>query len=88
MATRQAELHSLAIKWLSLLSRDIQVQFAPPYHPSSNPVETIMCPLGKTMKIGNANAQNENESLHTMLDIYRYTPHPATGLPPATLMFQ
>ena len=68
--------------------RDICLKKTPPLHPSSNPVETFMKPLGKAMKA----AHNGNESKHTMLvqllSNYRDTPHPATGLPPAAMLFR
>ncbi len=33
-------------------SRSIELRHTPPLHPSSNPLETFMRPLGKAMKIG------------------------------------
>ena len=68
--------------------RDICLKKTPPLHPSSNPVETFMKPLGKAMKT----AHNGNKSKHTvltqLLSNYRDTPHPATGLPPAAMLFR
>ena len=47
-----------------------------------------MRPLGKTMKIGYQQGQCQAESLQKMLDSYRYTPRPATGLQPASMLFR
>ncbi len=68
--------------------KDITLQKSPPLHPASNPVETFMRPLGKAMKIGRHNGIPENESLRNVLKNYRQTPHPATGLPPAAMLFR
>ena len=68
--------------------RDIQMETVPPYHPSSNPVETFMRPLGKSLKIGNINKESEQVTLQKLLDSYRQTPHPATGISPASMMFR
>ena len=69
-------------------TRDITCRFTAPYHPSSNPVETFMRPLGKTMKIGRQNGKSEMESLAGLLSLYRDTPHTTTGLPPANMLFR
>ena len=68
--------------------KDIKLQTALPLHPASNPVETFMRPLGKAMKTGRHNSIPENESLKNVLRSYRQTPHTATGLPPATMIFR
>ena len=68
--------------------RGIILEKIPPLHPSANPVETFMRPLGKTMKIANHNHQNEREALHSLLQNYRDTPHPLTGLTPSAMMFK
>ena len=68
--------------------RHIQLQKIPPLHPSSNPVENFMRPLGKAMKISNFNKASENNTLQNLLQNYRDTPHPATGVPPAAMMFR
>ena len=47
-----------------------------------------MKPLGKAMKIGYANKIGESETLRHALDTYRQTPHPATGIPPASILFR
>ena len=68
--------------------RDIKLEKIPPLHPSANPVETFMRPLGKTMKIANYNGSSDKEALHHLLQNYRDTPHPSTGVPPAAMMFR
>ena len=60
----------------------------PPLHPSANPVETFMRPLGKTMKIANYKGNSEQQALNSLLQNYRDTPHPSTGVPPASMMFR
>ena len=68
--------------------RGIDLQKIPPLHPSSNPAETFMRPPGKTMKIAHSTNTNENDSLQTLLSNYRNTPHPATGIAPAAMLFR
>ena len=68
--------------------RDIKLEKIPPLHPSANPAETFMRPLGKTMKIAHHNNQNEKKALQNLLQNYRDTPHPSTGLPPAAMLFR
>ena len=68
--------------------RGIQLEKIPPWHPSANPVETFMRPLGKTLKIAQHNNMSENDALQTLLNNYRDTPHPATGVPPASMLFR
>ena len=68
--------------------RNITLQKIPPLHPSSNPVETFMRPLGKTMKIAHATKSSEKESLNALLKNYRNTPHPATGIAPSAMLFR
>lgn len=68
--------------------RGINLQKIPPLHPSSNPAETFMRPLGKTMKIARDSATGEKEALETLLSNYRNTPHPATGLSPSSMLFR
>ena len=68
--------------------RNIELVKIPPLHPSSNPPETFMRPLGKAMKIANYNNKSESEALELLLSNYRDTPHPATRLPPATMMYR
>ena len=68
--------------------RGISLQKIPPLHPSSNPVETFMRPLGKTMKIAHHSNKNEKEAINTLLNNYRNTPHPATGVPPSAMLFR
>ena len=68
--------------------RNIQLQNTPPYHPSANPVESFMKPIGKTMKIANHQNIAEKEALDILMRNYRDTPHPATGVPPAAMLFR
>ena len=68
--------------------RGIEIQTAPPNHPSSNPVENFMRPLGKAMKIGYQNKELDSKTLQHALRSYRSTPHPQTGIPPASAMFR
>jgi hypothetical protein len=77
-----AQMHDFAT------SKSIKLQKAPPLHPSSNPVETFMRPLGKAMKIAYQTRAPEKETLETTLNNYRHTPHPAKGIPPAAMMFR
>ena len=68
--------------------RGIHLEKIPPLHPSANPVESFMRPLGKTMKIANHNKADEKEALGMLLKNYRGTPHPATGVPPSAMLFR
>jgi hypothetical protein len=68
--------------------RGISLQKIPPLHPASNPAETFMRPLGKTMKIAHASNTCEKEALKTLLNNYRNTPHPATGVSPSAMIFR
>lgn len=69
-------------------NHNIELQMAPPRHPSSNPVETFMRPLGKAMKIGLQEGKNEKDTLAKVLKAYQQTPHPATGIAPADQIFR
>ena len=68
--------------------RGVSLQKIPPLHPSSNPAETFMRPLGKAMKIGYDTNTSEKEALQSLLSTYRNTPHPATGLSPSAMLFR
>ena len=68
--------------------RGINLQMIPPFHPSSNPVETFMRPLGKAMKIGHKNKFSEKTTVDNLLQDYRDTPHPATGISPGSSLFR
>ena len=68
--------------------RDINVQKIPPLHAAANPSETFMKPLGKTMKIARHQLKSEKEALQELLDNYRDTPHPATGITPSAMLFR
>ena len=65
--------------------RNINIQKIPPLHPSAKPAETFMKPLGKAMKIANHNRESEKEAIRCLLENYRDTPHPATGIPPSAM---
>ena len=68
--------------------RDINLEKIPPLHPSANPAETFMRPLGKAMKIAHHNNQEEKKTIENLLQNYRDTPHPSTGVPPAAMLFR
>ena len=59
-----------------------------PYHPQANPVEILMKPLGKAMKIANYGRQSKGKALNSFLTSYRSTPHPLTGQAPGDLLFR
>jgi len=44
--------------------------------------------VGKAMKINRHNKSSETTTLRDTLITYRQTPHPATGLPPANMLFR
>jgi len=69
-------------------SNDIAHHTIYPHHPQANPVETFMKPIGKTMKIAEFEKNNKQQALNQLLSAYRSTPHPATGVPPAELLFR
>ena len=66
----------------------IELQKIPPLHPSSTLAETFMRPLGKVMKIAHMNKYPEKDTLEQLLDNYRDTPHPATGLVLSAMLFR
>ena len=68
--------------------RGIELRNTPPLHPASNPVETFMKPLGKAMKIATHNKSSAKTALTQLLNNYRSTPHPATSIPPASMLFR
>ena len=68
-------------------SHSIKTRFASPYFPSENPAETFMKTVGKAMEIANHSKESEAEALRNALGTYRQTPHPATGIPPANMIF-
>jgi hypothetical protein len=68
-------------------SRSIELRHTPSLHPSSKPVETFMRPLGKAMKIGHQEGVAD-ETLKRTMNNYRQTTHPATGIPPAAMLFR
>ena len=59
-----------------------------PYHPSGNPVENFMRPLGKCMKAAHRERRDKEEDLNQMLGSYRATPHPSTGIAPGNIIFR
>ena len=68
--------------------RGIHLQKIPPLHPQSNPAETFMRPLGKTMKIAHSTGMREDEALRMLLKNYRDTPHSSTGISPSSMLFR
>ena len=54
--------------------RDISLEKTPPLHLQSNPVETFMKRLGKTMKIAYNNNHSKTDALKMLLQNYRSTP--------------
>ena len=68
--------------------RGIELKKTPPLHPSSNPAETFMKPLGKAMKMAIDSSNSLQTALTHLLNNYRDTPHPATGLPPSAMLFR
>ena len=67
---------------------DMELQLNTPYHPSSNPVETFMRSLGKSMKIGKEIGRSETDSLKECIEGYRQTPHIQTKIAPAAMLFR
>ena len=68
--------------------RGIHLQKIPPLHPSANPAETFMKTIGKAVKIAVQNNLEEQDILEQTLNTYRQTPHPATSVPPSSMMFR
>ena len=68
--------------------RDIQLRHTPPLHPNANPAETFMKPIGKALKISGHHGLSEKQALQSTLNNYRQTPHPATGVAPANMLFR
>ncbi len=66
----------------------IATRFSTPHFPSQNPAETFMKTIGKAMKINRQSSKNETTTLREALKTYRQTPHPATEVPPANMMFR
>ncbi|MEM7375836.1 MAG: hypothetical protein AAF587_45020, partial [Bacteroidota bacterium] len=63
-------------------------RFSSPHFPSQNPAETFMKTVGKAMKINQRSKNDEARILQETLKTYRQTPHPATGIPPANMIFR
>ena len=63
-------------------------RFSTPHFPSQNPAETFMKTIGKAMKISRYTRASETGALKETLKTYRQTPHPATGIPPANMLFR
>ena len=68
--------------------RSINLCKTPPLHPSANPSETFMKPLGKAIKIAVRNKTPPEKAIKDLLESYRDTPHPATGVPPNSMIFR
>ena len=69
-------------------SHGIQTRFSAPYFPRQNPAETFMKTIGKGMKISRHDRVSEEKAIKETLKTYRQTPHPATGIPPASFIFR
>ena len=69
-------------------SKDVQLGTTAPYHPNNNPAERFMKTLGKAPKIGNNNKEEETVTRKAILKTYRQTPHPASNIPPASMIFR
>jgi len=59
-----------------------------PYHPNTNPVETLMKSIGKTIKIAHEQGTDKRKALEEFLATYRATPHVSTELAPGDMMFR
>ena len=66
--------------------RNIVHKLTPPLHPQANEAEVFMKPLGKCMKIAHFNKSSKQKALDTLLESYRKTPHPSTGVVPEIAM--
>ena len=72
-------------------NRNIEQVKTPPGHPSPDNAETVMKPLGKAIKIGYSQNQGEKKTLSSFLSFLvncRDTPHFATGVAPAHMIFR
>ena len=69
-------------------NRNTEQVKTPRRHPSPNNVETVMKPLGKVMKIGLSKNQGEKRPLSSFLVNYCDTPHAATSVFPAQMIFR
>ena len=69
-------------------NRNIEHDKMPPGHPFPNNTENIMKPLGKTIKIGYSQNQGEKKTLLSFLVNFCDTPHFATSVAPANVIFQ
>ena len=49
---------------------NVELQKIAPLHPSSNPVETFMRPLGKAIKIAHMNQEIEKDTLELIMNNY------------------
>ena len=59
-----------------------------PYWPRANAeCERFMKTLGKSIKAATAEGRSYKQNLHAFLLNYRATPHPTTGISPATALF-
>ena len=68
--------------------RNISLQKIRPLHPTANPVETFMRPLGKAMKIAYHSRTPEIDTLNQLWMNYHDTPHPATGVASAAMLIR
>ena len=68
--------------------KGIDQVFSYPYHPQGNPCETFMKPLGKALKAALLNRDSAQQAVDNLLQAYRSTPHPATGIAPGDILFR
>ena len=68
--------------------KGIDQVFSYPYHPQGNPCETFMKPLGKAIKAALFNRDSAQQAVDDLLQAYRTTPHPATGIAPGDILFR
>ena len=69
-------------------SKGIEHVLTYPHHPQGNPCETFMKPLGKALKAAIYNRDSAQKAVNELLQSYRTTPHPATGLAPGDMLFR
>ena len=58
------------------------------YHPQANPVETLMKPLGKAVKIANYTGISPDKAVKDFIQGYRDTPHTSLHETPGNIMFR
>ena len=69
-----------------LIVRDVRSGFNEGYRIAI--CSAVYEPFGKAMKVGHFNKKDENKTVKEAVTAYRQTPHPNTGIPPASMMFR